>query len=84
MKWSRFEDLAESLGVVIRAERERLNLSQEHVAHEAHLSARHFAKIEGGTQNVTIKSLVAIARVMKMDFLELTMRAAEIKVPRKR
>lgn len=84
MKWSRYEDLAEALGVVIRAQREKMNLSQEDVAHEARLSVGHFAKIEGGTQNGTIKSFVAIAHVLKMDFLELTQRAAEIKPPRKR
>lgn len=84
MRWSTYEDLAAALALVIRTQRERLNLSQEHVAHEALLSVRHYAKIEKGTENVTIKSLVEIGRVLKMDFVELVKRAAETKAPRKR
>lgn len=84
MKWTTFEAVARALGVAIRGERERLDLSQEHVAHEAGISVRHYAKIEKGTENVTIKSLVEIGRVLGMDFAQLVACAADSKVSRKR
>jgi len=67
----------DAIGTVIRAERARLGLSQEHVAHEARMSVRHYAKIEKGTENVTLKSLFEIARVLKLDLRQLVEKAMQ-------
>jgi transcriptional regulator with XRE-family HTH domain len=60
-----------------------LDLSQEHVAHEAGLSVRHYAKIEKGSENATIASLFNIASVMDMNFFDLV-RLASRRTSRKR
>ena len=79
MKWTSREAVTRALGAAIRAERQRQALSQEHVAHEAGLSVRHYGKIEQGTENVTIGSLVDIARVLGHDFGELVFLARDLR-----
>jgi transcriptional regulator with XRE-family HTH domain len=73
--------LAADLGVVIRRRRGDLDLSQEHVAHEAGLSVRHFAKVEAGQTNATIETLLNVAAVLDLGFLELVQMAAGVKKP---
>ncbi len=76
MKWTSFEDLVTNIGAAIRARRESMELSQEHVSHEAGLTVRHYAKLEKGGTNPTIETLFNVAAALDLDVLELIQLAA--------
>ncbi len=76
MNWTSWPDLAADLGRAIRRQREDLDLSQEHIAHEAGLSVRHYAKVEQGKANATIGTLLSIARILGLEFDALVHAAA--------
>ena len=71
MRWASFKDLRSGLAAAIRKRRETLDYSQEHVAHEAGLSVRHYAKIESGAGNPTLQTLHDIALSLDIDVLTL-------------
>lgn len=83
MKWQNHADLAADLGAAVRERRTALGLSQEHVAHEAGLSVRHYAKIEKGTENATIASLFNIATVLDLNFFDLVRLASKRRTRRR-
>ena len=60
------------LGQRIRAERRRLDMSQERLAHEAGLDRSYVGRIERGEHNLTFVSLVKIARALGRDVAALT------------
>lgn len=59
------------LGKRVRALRQERGLTQEQAAERAALDAKHFQAIEGGRTNVTMASLVGIARALGVRLAEL-------------
>ncbi len=59
------------LGKAIRAARQAKELTLEELAESAHLSATHLLDIEHGRTNVTLASLVGIARGLGVRLREL-------------
>jgi transcriptional regulator with XRE-family HTH domain len=55
----------------IRVRRLELNLSQEAVAFDAGLSARHYQQVESGSANPTYHTLFEVARVLKSAIADL-------------
>jgi transcriptional regulator with XRE-family HTH domain len=53
-----------------------MELSQEHLAHEAGLTVRHYAKLEKGGTNPTLETLFNVAAALDLDILELMQLAA--------
>jgi predicted transcriptional regulator len=52
--------------------------TQEHVAHEAGVSLRHYQKIEAGTIEVRVSTLFQIAEVLKKKPQQLLDRADDL------
>jgi len=52
------------LGQAIKAQREKANLTQERLAHEAHIERAHMSKIERGRRNVTMLNMLRIAAAL--------------------
>jgi len=70
------------LGLALKRERERRDLTQERLAELADLSVRHVADIEGGKTNYTMETLSRLAAALDWDPLvnvtvDDTARAAE-------
>lgn len=61
-----YKELQAILAINVRAERERLEWTQEDAAHAAKMSVRLWQHVEGGTANL---SLITLARVI--DALEV-------------
>jgi transcriptional regulator with XRE-family HTH domain len=62
----RDSDLAlERLGAAIRAERNRMGVSQEALADAASMDRAHMGKIERGERNVTFLNLLRISSALK-------------------
>lgn len=59
------------LGKRVRALREQRGLTQEAAAGKAQLDAKHYQAIEYGRSNVTVASLVGIARAFGVTLSEL-------------
>jgi transcriptional regulator with XRE-family HTH domain len=59
------------LGENIRAQRKRLRLSQEKLAEKADLHPVYIGDIERGEENVSLDSLVRIAKALKMPLRDL-------------
>jgi transcriptional regulator with XRE-family HTH domain len=59
------------LGTQIRATRQLVGLTQEQVAERAKLDYKHFQAIESGGSNVTVASLVGIAKALHVTLMEL-------------
>ena len=54
------------LGDAIRAERHRLEMSQEALADAAKIGRTHMGEVERGKRNVSFMALVRIAKAMKV------------------
>ncbi|WP_354086941.1 helix-turn-helix domain-containing protein [Burkholderia ambifaria] len=65
------EERLKALGRSIRARREFLAISQEALAHLAHIDRSHMGKIERGERNVTLLNLVKIAGALDCKPSEL-------------
>jgi transcriptional regulator with XRE-family HTH domain len=61
------------LGENIRAHRKRLRLSQEKLAERADLHPVYIGDIERGEENVSLDSLVRIAKALKMPLRDLVL-----------
>jgi len=59
------------LGESIRKRRIALELSQEDAADLVGVNARHYQKIEGGEVNLTMRTLLKIARGLKLKLRDL-------------
>ena len=68
----------------IRARRLERNLTQEAVAFDAGLSARHYQQLESGEANPTFATLFEIARVLDSAVVELIAPAQSRIKPRRR
>jgi transcriptional regulator with XRE-family HTH domain len=67
-------DLRTQLGLALKRQRERRDLTQETLAEMANISVRHLAGMEAGTKNFTMKVLERLAIALDWDPLaELTM-----------
>lgn len=64
------------LGQAIKARREQVDLTQEKLAHDAHIERAHMSKIETGRRNVTILNLLRIADALGCDASEILASAA--------
>ncbi len=64
---SEYKELLVEIGNRIRKRREQLGLTQEDMDSEPlPIDERNFRRIEAGTRNVTIKTLFAIAKKLKI------------------
>lgn len=61
----------EKIGLKIRFEREKRDMSQEALALEAELNRNTISKIETGQVSPTIKTLEKIAKAFNMDLFNL-------------
>lgn len=64
-----------AVGIVIRARRSEMNLSQEALANEAGLDRSYMGGIERGEHNIAIINLMRICRCLDMSASELMDRA---------
>ena len=60
-----------TLGLRIRALREERSWTQEQAAEAIGVHAKHIVRIEGGTANVTIATIVAVATAFKVPVAAL-------------
>ena len=67
-----------ALGQAIRAQRKARGISQESLAHEAHVDRCHMGKIERGERNVTILNIVRICSILDFPTSELLKQAEAI------
>ncbi|MEW6943588.1 helix-turn-helix transcriptional regulator [Trueperella pyogenes] len=56
-----------TLGVNVRAERHRCNLTQEQLAEKLGVSPRYLAGIERGERNLTLDSIEVLAGQLNVD-----------------
>lgn len=59
------------VGARVKAARQATGLTQEDAAARAGIDYKRFQRIEQGTINVTIRTLVRIAHACRMDFWTL-------------
>ena len=59
------------LGNNIRAERNRLNLSQEQLAQLANLQTHHISNIENGKFDIKFTTLLALLKALNVPFEKL-------------
>ena len=59
------------VGQRIREYRKQARLSQEKLAEKASLSYKFLGEVERGTENVSLDSLVRIAKALKVDLGQL-------------
>lgn len=74
-----------ALGRVVRAARDRADLTQEDLADRSKIDVKRIQRIEAGTVNVTVKTLVKIATALDVPLWELMAdggRRARIRHPR--
>ena len=55
----------------IRAKRQSLNYSQEYVASVLHISQSSYNKIENGTTELTVTTLLQIAQILELAHIEM-------------
>jgi transcriptional regulator with XRE-family HTH domain len=60
-----------ALGLLIRARRQALGISQEELAHEAGMDRSHISAIERGGSNPSYGSLLAIAEALRVPLSRL-------------
>ena len=69
------EDVVRSVGRRVAVARRAGGWTQEQVAERAGFSIKYLQRIEGGRENLTIKSLVDLAAVLEIDVAEFFMRS---------
>ncbi len=57
-----------TIGNNIRAERNRIRLSQEDLAEKVSLSEKHISKIERGKSNAKITTIISIMKALDIPF----------------
>lgn len=60
------------IGEVISSKRYELHLTQQELANKSNLSRSYIADVEAGRYSPSIKSLISIASVLKLDLNFLT------------
>ncbi len=64
-------EILKKIGNNLRAERNRLNLSQEELAEMADLQRQHISKIENGQINMRVSTLVPLLKALNIKFEQL-------------
>lgn len=64
-------ELSKAFGVVVRARRIELKLSQEELAHQAGLHRTYIGMIERGEKNITLENISKISNSLKLSISEL-------------
>jgi transcriptional regulator with XRE-family HTH domain len=62
---------ARLIGRNLKRIRKKAGLTQETVAKDARIAVRHYQKLEAGELNVTISTLVAVARALNQSVADL-------------
>ena len=65
------KNLIQKIGLKIRVERQKLNISQEKLAELAKINRNYVGMIERGETNITIETLENIAKALNLDIREL-------------
>ncbi len=65
------KEILKKIGNNLRAERNRLNLSQEELAEMADLQRQHISKIENGQINMRVSTLVPLLMALNIKFEQL-------------
>jgi transcriptional regulator with XRE-family HTH domain len=73
----RARTLLQSLGDEVRDRRKQRNLSQEALAHQAGVHPNVVGRLERGSYNITVLTLLAIAMKLNTSVLELFAGAAK-------
>jgi transcriptional regulator with XRE-family HTH domain len=63
--------LKKRIGERLRARREDLGVSQEHVAFQAEISPTYLSQIENGQRNPSLETLFRVSVALKLDLSEL-------------
>ena len=71
-----------SIAANLRGRRRELGLTQDDLIERTHLDRRHLQRIERGTENITIETLVALANALEVAPAKL-LRAARLAPPRR-
>lgn len=66
------EIMNELLGARIKALRSAANFTQEQIANQIGISRQKYARIESGTNNITLDVLAKIANVLKVQVGDIT------------
>ena len=74
MEANGYRKVLAELGQRVRAARIQAGLTQEDAAHAAEIDWRRWQRIEEGTVNPTVKTLVRVARAVRKDFWALVSR----------
>jgi len=64
-------------GAAVKSLRHGLGLSQEALAERAELHRTYIADVEGGTRNVTLKTMERLARALEVSIATLLVQACE-------
>lgn len=67
----KYDSQRRKLGETIKKIRGGRDMTQEELAHKAGLNAAHLGKIEIGKINITLRSLIRIAKVMDVKVRDL-------------
>jgi len=67
----RHERVCKALGGKVKRRRQNLGLTQEDVADEMGIAARHYQKIEAGELNLTIRTLIRVAEALSIELKDL-------------
>lgn len=62
-----YRRLQKHIARAIQRQRRALHFTQEDVAHASGIAVRHYQKLEAGELNVTIRTLVRVAKALRCD-----------------
>jgi transcriptional regulator with XRE-family HTH domain len=63
-----------SLGARVAERRRALGMTQEELAERLAVSVKYLQRVEGGKENLTLRSLVTLANGLQLDIAELIQR----------
>ncbi len=65
-------DVVAQIGSRVRSERKRQGLSQEALAEDADINAKHLSAVENGKEsNLSLGYVIAVATALDIDYLKL-------------
>ena len=73
------EDVLRDVGRRISEIRRERRMTQEQFADKAELSWKYVQQIEAGTENLTLRSLVRLANLLRTDLLAILERPRELR-----
>lgn len=76
--------LLKAVGLRVNWIRRGLGLTQEQLAEHAGWSVRYLQEVEGGKENLTLRSLAALAALLNVNVSELFKPAEGVELPRPR